>query len=367
MTFTDNRQERRERAMLEPLRAMIRAEQQARFGSAEGLQPFALDLRLEVDPHADWSVSFVDSLGEQLARQLATLQAQRDSYVPGRVYCYACRSSHCEHAMPSSTLDVFTGYSESGRPIWHQFHQALLDLGHQEVHQLYSDRPNSIAVVMDGESLHARTLVGNGKHSQTFVVLSQILMGYFRLRGSTGELEKLALTIQCVASRDHLNQLENHINVLVEPEHRILVSEQLPWLSESIRLAATQTRTARADANAIVRKLASDLVRQQKRTLRTTKHAQHRRPQRPIEKALSDVASANSERVFYDVKSDAFAVRGKSGRCHIFNQQGRHVTSFSIEFDAVQSRLRRKRWRPVTDQQFQTLRAQIAEVNPITK
>ena len=95
----------------------------------------------------------------------------------------------------------------------------------------------------------------------------------------------------------------------------------------------------------ILGRLASAIQRGDRRGRRQTEHAKQRKTiQRPIDKAMADLRKANPERMFRDLKTKAIAVWGNKGRCHIFNDNGKHVTSFTIHGEAVALRLRKKRW-----------------------
>lgn len=359
MNHEPNHQERRERAMLESLRALVRAQQQARFGRDDGLPAFELKLALRVDPKNNWELNPDQPIVEQISHQLAEQAARRSTIRLGHIYCYACQSNLCAHAQAPSSLDVFTGYTESGKPQWSQLVQNLLELGYENVHQLYAQAPAVQATWVPGDLLHRRMLVGFGRYSHSFVIHGQVVAGYFSVQDDQGHRERVALTLQWVEGRDTQAQSVHYLNTVVYPPLREAVIQQLGWIKDVCKYRAARLRKKGSSPEAELHKLAGDLLRGEKRSKRTTKHAHHRRPDRPVEKALADVHSANHEKVYYDAKTDAFAVRGKNGRCHIFSKEGKHVTSFSIDLDAIQSRLRRKRWRPIDAHQFQVLVAAI--------
>ena len=55
-------------------------------------------------------------------------------------------------------------------------------------------------------------------------------------------------------------------------------------------------------------------------------------------------------------------MRGKRGRVHVFAPDGRHVTSLSLEPDAVDRRVRRGRWRPASDEERADFRRSLDRV-----
>ena len=82
---------------------------------------------------------------------------------------------------------------------------------------------------------------------------------------------------------------------------------------------------------------------------RRTRHAdERRRDKRPTHAALQDLESATGEGTFWDDWRGTLVVSGPKGRFHIFSGEGRHVTTLNLPPEAVESRLRRKRWRSAT-------------------
>ncbi len=61
----------------------------------------------------------------------------------------------------------------------------------------------------------------------------------------------------------------------------------------------------------------------------------------------------------FDEKSGALIACGEQGRAHVFNNEGRHVTSFVIRQDAIQFRVRNQRWRPASPDEVRQLKSRV--------
>ena len=106
--------------------------------------------------------------------------------------------------------------------------------------------------------------------------------------------------------------------------------------------------------------MAENLERGDRQSQRRTKHAEERREdRRPVSKAMDDVRAATPEKLFYDERSQALVVVGEKGRAHVFNDEGRHVTSFTLKQDGIDFRLRNKRWRIANPGEWEAFRTAI--------
>ncbi|MCB1044694.1 MAG: hypothetical protein KDC35_17255 [Acidobacteria bacterium] len=342
---TDNKHESRQRAVVDALQAIVRQVQRTECEGEVELAPIELQLSLRLDP-SNWSLSCPEPLNDQIARTLTAIHHEQVSHTSGRVTCFQCQSTHCEHALPPSLLDVFVGFSETGRPLWSHLVQALLDCRTDSVDRLYQGVP--ISTWIPGAELNKRVMKGFGKKSQVFAVLGQVIAGYYFVKLGE-ELERLALTFQWVRGPGG----KQRVQMVMDPALRDEVMLQLPWIAPALKHAEKKINQSRFKGEAVMKRLASDVLRRPRRDKRSTKHAVARRhDQRPVDKAIADALEASCEKAYLDLKSNTLAIRGRSGRCHIFNQDGQHVTSFSIESDAVQSRLNRKRWQALPKSQF---------------
>ncbi len=360
---------RRSRAIAHTLSAMIRECYRQRFGGEMKARDFPLDLSMVLSSDGK-GVRFDPPLLEQLIPQLDQMEAAHAVYQPGRVYCFHCEQSNCAHGSPGSPLEVFRGYDQLGRPVWRELAQFLLDLKDERVDRLFEERPKVLARVIPAEVLRAKQLAPFGKSSKTYAPLGQVIAGYFR--PGLDQADRLALTFQVVEVRDGaglpslaLNTLcglpqpwsleESRAGVLgraLAARRRASVSlKKLKGISGSGAKRGHASASRVAD---ILHELASQLEKATRVAERQTKHAgERRRIRRPIDKAMADLRIARRERVYLDQKTKTIVLWADKGRCHVFNQGGRHVTSFVIQTDAVETRLRKKRWVPIEPERYQ--------------
>lgn len=366
----------RERAVGDALRALIRDLAKRRFGHLPAGKSLDLDLRVSIEPEDDWHLRFDPPLQEQILARVEGVEASWDVYQAGAVYCFQCQRCDCEHSRPPEALDVFQAYDSTGCPKWSELAQMLLDLGEERVDSLFGENKAIIAVPVRGRDLRTRQLHLYGKASRTYALLGQVVAGYFRMRPVRGQEDlRFAVTFQAVEVRTNQGKPALELNALAALPHPWpdLVPEHCPWLEKARRSAAdalknleakvlqhleqdkpSEARRVMARVPAILRRLASDLEQGARQDRRQTKHAKHRREiRRPVDKALDDLRSARPERMFVDLKTSAIAVCGSKGRCHIFNDNGRHITSFKIDNDAINQRVRKNRWEPMAAQHRQ--------------
>jgi hypothetical protein len=105
--------------------------------------------------------------------------------------------------------------------------------------------------------------------------------------------------------------------------------------------------------------IARRLVKDRRSRDRKTRHARQRQEQgdRPTHMALADLSRAALEDVFFDRRQKTLVVLGERGRAHVFNPQGKLVTSLRTHPGAVTRRQRREHWRPAEAAELEALRA----------
>lgn len=367
------RAERREAAALDALRALLRDHYLHRFGGRDlADEPLTVTLDLRAEPANAWELRFDPSVEEQLERQLSEHQAGRGRYQRGRVYCFRCRAGDCAHAFPPSPLAVFKGYTATGQPDWHELAQALVAEHDDRVDRLFETPPSVLAVVQMGRELKSLQLSSFGKASKTYAVLGQVIAGYLRLppreAERAGAPERVAVTLQAAESRDEQGRIRISLNPLtgmpLDLWDELLVSAWRSSVGGPVEEAARgledierRVRAARETARAadarkafggiprILHRLAAGLERGGRRGARRTRHAETRRGERPVHKALEDARSAGDDELFYDLKRNTFVACGRQGRAHVFNAAGKHVTSFVLPPGGADFRLRTERWR----------------------
>lgn len=384
-----SRSERREQAACDAVRTFLRDMHMDRFG-ATNPKPGEIEivLKLNAKPSEDWNLRFEPSLGEQLHNQLVEAQAEWNVYRPGRVHCFRCDSSECEHSLPPSPLSVFTGYAPNGAAEWKEFAQVLIEAKDDRVDQLFAGRPGVVARLHFGHDLRDRQLSSFGRSSKTYSILGQVAVGYFLLPSEPPQ--KLAITFQIVEVRGEAGEKRVRLNAIANAPgtdlSAVLASGWQPGVHRARETATMAVegieRRAKAAADladpdavreamkqvpAVLRRLAESLDRSGRQESRRTRHVEERRSQqRPVHKALDDVRDAAPDQWFHDEKAGTAVVCGPQGRAHAFSPNGRHVTSFSLRPESVDFRLRTHRWRPMTAAEIEDVRRKIAESVPKT-
>jgi hypothetical protein len=325
-------------------------------------------------------------LFKQLSTQLAECAAETDAFQMGRVYCYRSSSAHGPDTMPPRTSAVFAGYSPTGVPQWRDFHQFLLDEGDERVDQLFADKPITVARVTLGRVLKAAMLPSLGKQSRSYNILGQVTAGYYATPGSDGPRGRQAVTFQIVECRAPRGLFRLELNVigvtpLGTPVAESMLLGDLPVLTKayqparralqeiekSVRALPREGGSARknkllARVPGLLSRIAEVLGRAQRQSARRTRHAVERRSdQRPVQCAIEDTRKAGSDAFYVDERRKTIAVRGPRNRVHVFSRDARHVTTFTLRDEQIQGRVKRKTWRPATENErsdfLQTLEA----------
>ncbi len=376
-----SRIERREKAVADALRTLVRDLQLDRFGVA--VRAPASGLRFSVSfvtrPDRSWELEFDPPLREQVLAHLEEAEAGAATYQRGRLYCFRCESAECAHARPPSSISVFSGYAPTGEPEWHDLAQAFIEARDDRVDRLYAAHAEVVTRVQLGHDLRQRQLSSFGKASKTYSVLGQVAAGYFRspadpLRSRPDR--RLAITFQAVEARAPGGAVRLELNAIANTGPGLELDELMgsdwePWVHRAYALAERALKSAERRANAardarrmdafraslaevpaILRRLSEFLERGHRQTRWRTRHVEERRQDhRPVHKAIDDARSARPESVFHDEKTRALVVCGEQGRAHVFNPDGRHVTSFVLKPGGADFRVRTRRWRPATTEE----------------
>ncbi len=355
-----------------------------RFGARDWAGSLELPLTLDPDGPGGWRVAG-DGLLSALEHALRESAAVASPYRSGRIYCFRCDSAACAHAAPASSNEVFVGYGQTGLPLWEDFAQALLADGHPGVEQLYEGGRKLVARFEEGSTLKDRQLPAFGQSSKTHDVLCQVSAGWF---ASNGRQERLALTLLAVEHRGPHGEVRLDLNIVGRPTAHGDVATVLGGILDERHAAAIrgarsalhglQTRLLADDARqdpkvrdevlgrvpAVLRKLERVLGATERRRERRTNHVEERRKQqRPVQSARREALKARPETTLVDQHEGTLVVLGKRGRVHVFSPEGRHVTSLSLEPDAVDRRIRRERWRPATLEEAEALQASLRETS----
>lgn len=371
---------RREAQVRDVLRRCVKELRPPGGGEAPAGPAVPLRLEARVEPGA-WDVRFDPPLAEQLREQLGEALAARGAYREGAVHCYRCGQAGCAHARPPDPDAVFAGYDPMGQPEWKALAQALLELRDPRIDRLFEPGAPVLARVQPGRELRARQLPSFGRGSRTYGLLAQAIAGFVR----PGPHEaRFALTFQAVEAFGADGGWELRLNLLAcAPEGDTaawLADERLAWLRRArdaarrdlarVEARARAARAARDGAAfgralggvpAVLRRLAQSLERGGRQVARRTRHADERRAsRRPVHMAVADALRARSGPVYVDMRTDGLVVCGEQGRAHVFNREGRHVTSFVLPPGGAQTRVRTGRWRSAEAEESAALRAALA-------
>jgi hypothetical protein len=375
-------------------------------GSREDLD-LALPLPLSGDA-AELAAAAAE-VEEALAQSVDGLIHHRAAFRPGCVYCLRCGSAECEHAPVPSPRATFAGYGPSGIPRYVDFPQWLVERRDPRAGDLYGGTGGrTVAVTVPGSELTSEVLAIYQDRAADYRLHGQVTAGWYRASDARGHEVPLAATFQVVSSRPPGNRRRLGLNVLVRgpdgesAEHLYDRMGAIPWGAEvrwaqsvlaSIERGLDRARRkqrrgrkaagkgadkeeeaealaqeaekelAHVDAriDGLLKGLARRLEKGVRARERRTRHAEERHGQgdRPTRMALADLAQAKDEEVFLDTRHRTFVVLGDRGRAHVFNRQGKLVTSVRYSSDAIERRQGQGRWRPLPKDEVAALRVMV--------
>jgi hypothetical protein len=318
-----------------------------------------------------------DELAESARRVAMDLAAEDCEVRTGFVYCYHCNSASCEHAAPPEPGHVFAAYEESGRPEWREFFRYLVDVDDERIDQLFLDSPPPLARVVGRKSIIARQLVSFGRGSLTYHIVGQVVGGYIRVNR-----QQHAFTLQAVETRERSIRCQlignddlrdaltsppgkrnQFLNRMYDALHA--ARRQIEGLNPGWKHAATKAERIanRERIFATLRHLAQSIERQGRQAQRRTGHAQQRAAdRRPVHMAIGDLAAASDADLFHDTVRQSIVITGRSGRAHVFNSNGRHITSLVIPRDKLERLCARKRYVLLTAGERKEFREAVASI-----
>jgi hypothetical protein len=409
-TKSDDRVRRAAALLAEAAQERLRRHPQGHLaaGAREGLE---LTVTIPLSPDGSEIDRAADTLTEGMARGIDGLIHHRAYFRPGHVYCLRCGGSECEHSKLPSERSTFAGYGPSGVPRFLDFPQWLMERGDPRAASLYGeDGPRRldrvVAVATPGEELTSALLDVYRDRSADYRLHGQVTAGWFRATDTRGHGTPLAVTFQVVSSRPPGNRRRLGLNVLAqgpdgEPaEHLYDRLGAIPWSIEvrwaqtvltSIERtlsrkgsgrkkgkkkgakpgaapgesAAQEREKTLAHAEARIQGLLEGLARRLEKGRRAqerrTRHAEERHDQgdRPTRMALTDLAQAKDEDVLLDTRERTFVVLGDRGRAHVFNRQGKIVTSVRYSTEAIEKRRTGGRWKPLPKDEVAALRVMV--------
>lgn len=316
---------------------------------------------------------------EALEEAVHGLLAERLTFRPGRVFCLRCGSADCEHATPPSSRSVFAGYGSTGLPRFVDFQQLLVELQDERVSALFEHPPRLVAVVQEGRSLTAGLLPVFHQRDLGFRLHGQVSVGLYRPEGRRDQ-EAVALSLQLISTRPRGRRWRLGLNAVgVAPDGLPLETlydrwgsvpwdDALRWGRETLAEIESSGRTKGSTGRkkiaprlqGLVQALARRLLKGERSAKRRTRHAEERRRQeRPTHMALADLASAGADEILYDTRRQTLIVLGERGRAHVFNQDGKLVTSVRYSPASIARRRSQGSWRPASSREAADLRLRV--------
>lgn len=321
---------------------------------------------------------------EAVQEAIQSLVAHSARFQPGRVFCLRCQSAVCEHSAPLSNRQVFTGYASTGVPRFADLGQWLLARRDPRVDLLYREpreSPQLLAMVSPGAELTGELLPVFLQNESGYKLHGQVAVGWYPAPTGNGHREPLAVSFQVLSSRSRGGRRRFGLNVIgIGPggqplEHLYDRVGEIPW-SGSVRWAQTVLgsiehqleRAPRTPPQAVdqrIEGLVSALARRLEKGWRgeerKTQHARvrHREGDRPTRMALADFARATPENLLFDTRRETLVVVGDRGRAHVFNREGKLVTSIRYNPAVIEKRRHNGMWRPAAREEVDEVRQRL--------
>ena len=347
----------------------------------QGRETLEVRIQLPTIEQEGWVDDVREALSRSLDDELGRLIRHRSVFRPGHVYCLRCASCDCQHSTPGRPNQVFGGYSPSGLPRFLDLGQWLLEQQNPRVDRLYRTPPGLVAQLTPGEDLIRDLLPAFRDADSGYHIHGQVVAGWYLFPTPGGHSTPLALTFQIVSTRPGRSRRRFGLNLIgtgpeEQPlEHLFDHAGEIPWLG-AVRWAEAVLRDVERSfarrqkpsqeqlekrLEGLLKGLARRLEHQRRSHERRTRHGQqrHRERTRPTQMALADLEQAQNERILFDTRRQTLVVLGDRGRAHVFNQEGRLVTSIRYSPPAIQRRRKKGLWKPATDDQIGALKKKI--------
>ncbi len=338
-----------------------------------------LSLPLGAEPAARTEVA--DELSSALDAGIRALVASRTVAQPGHAFCLRCAAAGCEHSLPARSREVFLGYGPTGQPRFGDFGQLLLDRKDPRVDRIYGERRELVAVRLDGREL-SRDLLKEFRDADTgFRLHGQVAAGFYRTPERVGPPAPLAVTFQVVSTQVRGTRRRFALNVVgVGPQGESLgalhsPTDPVPW-SATARWAQTileqverspkkRVRSGEpleARIEGLLKGIAKRLEQGDRAKGRRTSHAEarHEEGARPTRMAAADLAHAADDAILIDTRHGTVVALGERGRAHVFNLEGKLVTSLRLRPQAIERRRKLGIWRDATEAEVSAFRSSAA-------
>jgi hypothetical protein len=354
--------------LIQAIRSRIEASPHGHLVRGRQRIPLTLQLPLDLDPDplnqsAEQTEQMIDLGVDELVTHAAAFRA-------GRMLCLRCQSPLCEHATPATARQVFAGYGPTGIPRFVDFATLMVDRRHESIEQLFADETALLHAVMLEDELTRDLLPAFREAQQLYFVHGQLIAGFWRVPDSSGRPEPQAISIQIVSTRSQRSGAQRRrrfgVNVIgqgprQEPlEHLHDRLGTIPW-ALPVRWAQTalieieneeKRRSLPAGylgkrVSGLLRSMARRLGRDDRARGRRTRHATERHDggDRPTRMAIADLAAAKPDQLLYDTRQNTLVVIGDRGRAHVFNLEGKLVTSVRYPPHTVARRRETGLWR----------------------
>ncbi|MFN7965934.1 MAG: hypothetical protein U0V87_09650 [Acidobacteriota bacterium] len=345
-----------------------------------GREPLSLTVSLPLDQDPDALEAAGERAVDALHDGVEALLAHAAAFRPGRLLCLRCGTPECEHAAAPHARQVFVGYGPSGLPRFVDFATLVVDRRHEQMERLFDGAAPLLSLVMSEPELVADLLPAFHDKQRQYRVHAQVVAGFWRLPDESGRPEPLAVTIQIVSTHVMVRQQQPRrrfgVNIIGrgpdnEPlDHLHDRLRGIPWISPVRWVQSALGEIEKQDAkrriaegslakrlDGLVQSLARRLGRDERAKGRRTMHAEerHESGDRPTRVALADLAAASDDKIVFDTRRNTLVVLGEKGRAHVFNVDGKLVTSVRYPTTTIAHRRESGLWR----------RAEAAEIAPL--
>jgi hypothetical protein len=339
----------------------------------------------------------VGDLDRALEETLTALIRHRAAWAPGHVTCLRCAETPCAHSRPAAPREVFVGYGPSGLPRFVDFAQWLLELRDPRLDRLYAStrepRPGGgrpgperrepatpsgprgwplVTRTLGHELLHADLLEAYTR-SEGPRLAGVLNAGFWGIPDPHGVPTPMALSFLALATPAARGRWRLGLDLVgigpagQAPTELAVGSTLPPWAGDVAFAQGELRRLERHPQSAVdlerrvqgvLRELAGRLEHADRARERRTRHGEerHRQGDRPTRQALADLARVPAEQIYFDLRRQTLVVVGDRGRTHVFNRDGRLVTSLRSGPDTVPRKLEQRIWRPAKSDEITRLR-----------
>lgn len=327
---------------------------------------------------ADARTEVAEELSRALDAGIRALVASKTVTRPGHAFCLRCGASDCEHSLPVRSRDVFLSYGPTGQPRFGDFGQLLLERKDPRVDRVYGDRRELVSVVLSGRELTGELLKEFRDADTGFRLHGEVAVGFYRTPERVGPPAPLAITFQVTSTQVRGTRRRFTLNVVgVGPQGESLGAlhtrtDPVPW-SATARWAQTileqierspKKRTRSGEplevrVEGLLKGIAKRLEQGERAKGRRTSHAEvrHEEGARPTRMAAADLAHAPDDAILIDTRHGTVVALGERGRAHVFNLEGKLVTSLRLRPQAIERRRKLGIWRDATGAEVQAFRA----------